>query len=50
VPELALVFGNPARLMGYVCECGGRLAADGRCTVCSLGHVITSREPVGVGS
>jgi acetyltransferase-like isoleucine patch superfamily enzyme len=50
VPDFALVFGNPARQMGYVCECGGRLADDGRCTVCSRGHVITAREPVGVGS
>jgi acetyltransferase-like isoleucine patch superfamily enzyme len=50
VPDFALVFGNPARQMGYVCECGGRLADDGRCTVCSRGHVITVREPVGVGS
>jgi acetyltransferase-like isoleucine patch superfamily enzyme len=26
VPDYGLVFGNPARLMGYVCPCGNRLA------------------------
>jgi acetyltransferase-like isoleucine patch superfamily enzyme len=26
VPEHALVVGNPARLIGYVCRCGARLA------------------------
>ena len=25
VPDMGLVFGNPARLMGYVCVCGPRL-------------------------
>jgi UDP-2-acetamido-3-amino-2,3-dideoxy-glucuronate N-acetyltransferase len=40
VPAHALVFGNPARVVGHVCECGGRLAADGKCTSCSRGHQI----------
>jgi UDP-2-acetamido-3-amino-2,3-dideoxy-glucuronate N-acetyltransferase len=38
VPAHALVLGNPARVVGHVCECGGRLAADGECTSCSRGH------------
>lgn len=28
VPDQALVMGNPARVTGYVCECGTRLDAD----------------------
>lgn len=30
VPDHALVVGNPARLLGWVCACGARLAVDGR--------------------
>jgi UDP-2-acetamido-3-amino-2,3-dideoxy-glucuronate N-acetyltransferase len=29
VPEHGLVLGNPARLAGFVCACGGRLSFDG---------------------
>jgi len=35
VPDHGLVVGNPARIIGYVCECGGRLQLDGVCSVCS---------------
>jgi len=28
VPDFALVVGNPARVVGYVCECGKRLDVD----------------------
>ncbi|HLH67860.1 MAG TPA: acyltransferase [Candidatus Dormibacteraeota bacterium] len=38
VPEHALVYGNPARLAGYVCECGGRLDAAGTCPGCGRSH------------
>lgn len=34
VPDHVLVFGNPARPAGFVCECGGRLDADGTCPDC----------------
>ena len=39
VPDHALVFGNPARQIGFVCKCATRLEADGetgayRCPVC----------------
>lgn len=41
VPDFGLVVGNPARLIGYVCRCGARLAfADGRAT-CSCGRRYT---------
>jgi UDP-2-acetamido-3-amino-2,3-dideoxy-glucuronate N-acetyltransferase len=38
VPEHGLVVGNPARLVGYVCECGARLQADGACPSCGRRH------------
>jgi acetyltransferase-like isoleucine patch superfamily enzyme len=41
VPDHGLAIGAPARLAGYVCSCGGRLATEetpagrlGRCTAC----------------
>src|SRR5713226_5306528 len=34
VPDHGLVVGTPARLVGYVCECGCRLQADGTCASC----------------
>ena len=26
VPDYALVYGNPAKLKGYVCKCGAKIA------------------------
>lgn len=54
VPDQALVFGNPARIRGYVCRCGRQLdtleeAQDyfrGRCPVCQTDYTLT-RERVG---
>lgn len=34
VPDNALVVGIPARVIGWVCECGERLNADGVCDAC----------------
>lgn len=37
VPPYAIVYGNPARIRGYACECGVRLtfsAEHGQCTQC----------------
>jgi UDP-2-acetamido-3-amino-2,3-dideoxy-glucuronate N-acetyltransferase len=35
VPDHALVVGNPARQVGWVCECGGRIREDsGACSEC----------------
>lgn len=41
VPDYALVVGNPAKIMGYVCKCGNRLKVKGEgynCNVCNLGY------------
>lgn len=34
VPSHALVMGNPARVVAYVCECGNKLDAHGHCALC----------------
>lgn len=34
VPDHALVYGNPARQHGWVCECGEKTGADLHCSVC----------------
>lgn len=34
VPAYALVAGNPARQIGWVCKCGGKLDRDCQCSVC----------------
>lgn len=35
VPDHALVYGNPARQHGFVCECGEKLDADAYCPKCA---------------
>ena len=32
--DFALVVGNPAKQIGWVCECGERLADDLECVAC----------------
>jgi UDP-2-acetamido-3-amino-2,3-dideoxy-glucuronate N-acetyltransferase len=44
VPAHGLVVGNPARLVGYVCECGGRLQDDGVCSLCGRLHPNLTRR------
>lgn len=34
VPDYALVYGNPATLQGWMCECGHRLDDDKKCGAC----------------
>jgi UDP-2-acetamido-3-amino-2,3-dideoxy-glucuronate N-acetyltransferase len=34
VPSHALVMGNPAKIVGYVCQCGQRLDNHGHCKAC----------------
>lgn len=34
IPSYALVVGNPAKIVGYVCQCGSRLDDQGACSVC----------------
>ena len=38
VASHALVVGNPARRIGWVCACGGRLADDLACGECGTAH------------
>jgi UDP-2-acetamido-3-amino-2,3-dideoxy-glucuronate N-acetyltransferase len=38
VPDHALVYGNPARHKGWVCECGEKLDGDLRCPVCGMAY------------
>lgn len=43
VPDYALVVGNPARVLGYVCECGNRLKENNnkyKCNVCDKEYEI----------
>jgi UDP-2-acetamido-3-amino-2,3-dideoxy-glucuronate N-acetyltransferase len=34
VPAYAMVYGNPARVRGYACECGAKLAFEGDAATC----------------
>lgn len=34
IPDYALVVGNPARIIGYVCQCGNQLQFDNNKAVC----------------
>lgn len=49
IPDYALVMGNPARIKGYVCKCGEKLAFDdnnnGTCSACGL-HYIKDNDKV----
>lgn len=38
IPDYALVLGNPARKVGYVCECGLRLEYDLNCKQCKTSY------------
>lgn len=38
VPSHALVVGNPARQIGWVCECGHKLREDGKCPKCGKAY------------
>lgn len=39
VPDYALMIGNPARVSGWVCECGRRLSDDLVCDVCGRKYI-----------
>lgn len=39
VPDHALVYGNPARQHGWVCQCGTKLDHNLRCVACNLQHI-----------
>jgi len=38
VPPYALVYGNPARVRGWMCRCGTRLDANQRCPACGKSY------------
>ena len=47
VPDYALVVGNPARIMGYVCECGSRLEKSEnkyKCGICDRRYGISNES------
>jgi UDP-2-acetamido-3-amino-2,3-dideoxy-glucuronate N-acetyltransferase len=49
VPAFALVVGNPARQIGWVCQCGIRLRFDGRdghCQLCGWKYQLIDRKCV----
>jgi UDP-2-acetamido-3-amino-2,3-dideoxy-glucuronate N-acetyltransferase len=39
VPDYALVMGNPARQLGWMCSCGVKLTAQLQCPACGQSHV-----------
>ena len=45
IPDFGLAIGNPARVVGYVCECGARLEPSGACPACGRQHDLVRREP-----
>jgi len=46
VPDHALVLGNPARFVGWVCSCGERVTLDAQTKrgACSCGRTLAERE------
>lgn len=39
VPDYALVFGNPAKQQGWICECGVKLSSGFTCSACGKRYV-----------
>ena len=50
VPDFALVVGNPAKQIGWACECGERLSDDLECLVCEKKYEKGTDGLVVVGS
>jgi len=49
VPDFGLVFGVPARLKGWVCRCGNKLASSaGSRWICTCGHTYDQTEGSGI--
>ncbi|MDD3630329.1 MAG: acyltransferase [Bacteroidales bacterium] len=44
VPAHALVVGVPAKVVGYVCECGNRLAHELKCGSCSKEYITKNKQ------
>lgn len=47
IPDYALVVGNPARIIGYVCKCGNRLEENKdnyKCSICNKEYEMTNEN------
>lgn len=44
VPDYALVVGNPARIKGYVCNCGEKLVFENSIATCKCGKKYTNQD------
>jgi dTDP-4-amino-4,6-dideoxygalactose transaminase/acetyltransferase-like isoleucine patch superfamily enzyme len=51
VPDYALVLGNPARITGWMCQCGLRLSFNGhreaRCAACGKEYIMHNEKQIG---
>ena len=45
IPSYALVMGNPAKVVAYICKCGTRLNEQNKCSACSRLFDINLTEP-----
>lgn len=43
-PDYALVVGNPAKIIGYVCQCGNRLQFDNNKAICGCCHKVYGKK------
>jgi UDP-2-acetamido-3-amino-2,3-dideoxy-glucuronate N-acetyltransferase len=50
IPDFALVVGNPAKQIGWACECGERLSDDLECLACEKKYEKGTDGLVVVGS
>ncbi len=48
IPAHALVVGNPARQIGWVCRCGRRLAEDLGCSECGRSYSLPADQGLGL--
>ncbi len=44
VPAYAIMYGNPARQHGWICECGEKLVDGFTCSKCGLVYVLNNQE------
>ena len=49
VPDYALVYGSPASIRGYVCQCGGKLHfenGNATCPLCGMKYEMNEKNEV----
>lgn len=49
VPDYAMVYGNPARVHGFVCECGSKLQFSNNaatCSICNKKYIVNNQNKV----